>query len=381
MEFASRSEVTVCLRALIVSIPTVRKTTLRFLEQVILETCGRQAQVKVFGSNLTGLLQPSSDIDAVVLNAKYDALKIVGQAMHRRANRGEVDQVVVIGRARVPLVKFVHVETGKQVDICFNQQSGLETGGEAKKMMEDMPMVRPLVLVLKYFMGQRKLNETYHGGIGSFLLQLMVVALVQKCGRESFKPGLMPTNLGYYLLEFFALYGRDLNYVEAGITLLGEEGGGFFNKRDVKWLKEDRPMLLSLQNPHDRLIDVGSNSFKVGTCRKVFQAAHARLLAAIARRSEGQPGSQGSLLAHVIHPDADLKVRKLPHKRFATRAYCEGRDQQSSEDEDEVDREILQSKLKEIMAKHQETVGSSKHKQGRTSRSQRPSSKRRKQSP
>jgi len=35
------------------------------------------------------------------------------------------------------------------------------------------------VLVLKYFLQQRNLNVTFKGGVGSFLLQLMVIASIQ----------------------------------------------------------------------------------------------------------------------------------------------------------------------------------------------------------
>ncbi|CAN0556213.1 unnamed protein product [Laminaria digitata] len=45
----------------------------------------------------------------------------------------------------------------------------------------------------------------------------MVVALVQKCGREARVKGQEPpTNLGYYLDEFFDFYGNQLNYASTG---------------------------------------------------------------------------------------------------------------------------------------------------------------------
>ncbi|CAN0503091.1 unnamed protein product, partial [Ectocarpus sp. 8 AP-2014] len=78
----------------------------------------------------------------------------------------------MIKKARVPLVKFVHVGSGVQVDVCFDQESGIKSGRAARAMMRQMQPVRPLVMALKAYMGQRKLNETYHGGIGSFLLQV-----------------------------------------------------------------------------------------------------------------------------------------------------------------------------------------------------------------
>ncbi|CAM9534183.1 unnamed protein product [Choristocarpus tenellus] len=286
---------------------------LQYVKDVVFQTCGPKVRVEVFGSQLTGLLQPNSDIDAVCLGAKWDALTTLGQVMSRRSNRGEVHNVTVIHKAKVPLVKFVHTATGKQVDISFNQDSGLLTGSAAKEMMAQMITVRPLVLVLKYFMRQRRLHETFQGGIGSFLLQLMVISVVQKCGRTYTGHGIHgPTNLGFVLLEFLDLFGNKLNYCAAGITLLGQDGGGFYNKRDMGWVKHERPALLSFQNPHDSGIDVGSNSFKVGDCRRAFQAVHERLIVAMFCSTQTSHQWTGSLLSHVIFPDEGLASRTLP---------------------------------------------------------------------
>ena len=46
--------------------------------------------------------------------------------------------------------------------------------------MDAMPPLRPLVLVLKFFLAQRGLNETFTGGVGSYMLQLMVVSFLQQ---------------------------------------------------------------------------------------------------------------------------------------------------------------------------------------------------------
>ena len=61
-------------------------------------------------------------------------------------------------------------------DICFDQPGGLKMATLIKTMLDVVPALRPIILVLKYFLVQRELNETYRGGIGSFMLQLMVIA-------------------------------------------------------------------------------------------------------------------------------------------------------------------------------------------------------------
>jgi DNA polymerase sigma len=48
------------------------------------------------------------------------------------------------------------------------------------RYINQFPAVRPLVLLLKYYLAQRSLNDTYTGGVGSFMLTLMVVHVVQQ---------------------------------------------------------------------------------------------------------------------------------------------------------------------------------------------------------
>lgn len=47
----------------------------------------------------------------------------------------------MLSKAKVPLVKFVHAATGIQVDVCFDQASGLKSGAAAKEMMRQMQPV------------------------------------------------------------------------------------------------------------------------------------------------------------------------------------------------------------------------------------------------
>lgn len=45
--------------------------------------------------------------------------------------------------------------------------------------IQEFPVLRPLVLVLKQFLLQRDLNEAYTGGISSYCLLLMVYSFLQ----------------------------------------------------------------------------------------------------------------------------------------------------------------------------------------------------------
>ncbi|CAM9630998.1 unnamed protein product [Pylaiella littoralis] len=331
-------------------------TAITYVKTLVKETLGPRAQVHVFGSQLTGLVLPNSDIDTVVFDGPSDSMEKMGRVVYRRQNQGEVREVSVIKSAKVPLVKFVHIGSGIQVDVCFDQISGMQSGEAARAMMKQMTPVRPLVMVLKAYMGQRKLNETYHGGIGSFLLQLMVVALVQKCGREAKDKGHdPPTNLGYLLDEFFDFYGNQLNYATTGITLLSQSGGGFFNKQAIGWFEERNPFRLSMQNPHQTEVDTASNSYKADVCKESFKATSLRLRCAIQRDlratssgGEGAGGAEtGGFLKYCVDPGGDLKDRVLPPPTFCTRFFDE-----EEESGGVTMKDTLRAKAQELMKKH-----------------------------
>ena len=84
------------------------------------------------------------------------------------------------------------------------------------------------------------MNETYSGGIGSFLLTMMIVSFLQMkqrnaaaaaAGNDQSRAGTpQPSwNLGTLLLEFFQLYGVTFNYFSTGVSIA--DGGSYLGKR------------------------------------------------------------------------------------------------------------------------------------------------------
>ena len=73
-----------------------------------------------------------------------------------------------------------------------------------KRLVMTYPELKPLMLVLKAFLKSRQLNEPYTGGIGSFLLTMMVVSYLQKKYKEG---GTDRIDLGKHLLDFFYMFG------------------------------------------------------------------------------------------------------------------------------------------------------------------------------
>lgn len=224
----------------------VRQRLVDKVTKLVKETfadCPR-CEVKVFGSQATRLLLPTSDIDFVVqlseeeeeeeknegdekchgeknigkekqgiasdkkknspkltekqrqqremdeyniqTELKLSPLARLGEALRHHPDwKGELSYLEVVENTRVPIVKFTHGPTNIDMDICFNQEAGLLAADLMKRLLDAMPPLKPLTFVLKYFLAARGLNEPYTGGCGSFLLQLMIVSFLQHRERHS----------------------------------------------------------------------------------------------------------------------------------------------------------------------------------------------------
>lgn len=116
-------------------------------------------EVHVFGSQLTKILTPMSDLDIAVLNVKRDASAHPNAMYMKLANAfkssGRVSYVEAIVNAKVPIVKLDHIESGLSADICINNDSGLQTGSLIRRFVRQYPPLRPLTLVLKVFLVSR----------------------------------------------------------------------------------------------------------------------------------------------------------------------------------------------------------------------------------
>lgn len=204
-------------------------------------------EVHVFGSQATGLLLPTSDIDLVVIlpgynpddtdnangngningnndnnndnvksdnnetsltkeeeqkeMAEYDIHKhssanitnstttspLIKLALELNTKwKNELTYLEVVSNTKVPIVKFTHGPTKLNCDICFNQENGIHAAELMKRFMDAMPPLKPLTFVLKYFMAARGLNEPYSGGCGSFMIQMMIVSFLQHRERYDY---------------------------------------------------------------------------------------------------------------------------------------------------------------------------------------------------
>lgn len=219
----------------------------------------------------------------------------------------------IIESARVPLVKFTIMPYNLDIDVCFDQPHGPESADLMHRFMESMPPLRSLTFVLKYFLASREINKPFTGGIGSYLLQLMIVSYLQHRAREDVARNCGASgkhyNLGSLLLEFFELYGVDYNYVTTGISV--RHDGYYFAKggqdvRNVFW-QPSRPFSIAMENPLDPTSDVGAGAFKMQMIQRIFGHAFKTLLAYVSEPYE----RTDSILARIIPPTEEMEKRMV----------------------------------------------------------------------
>lgn len=175
------------------------------------------------------------------------------RVLHALANTvkraGLTDKVTIIGKAKVPIIKFITSYGRFSVDISVNQQNGVAAGKIIKHFLRELPALRSLVLIIKSFLSQRSMNEVFTGGLGSYSIVCLAISFLQmhpKIRRGEIDP---QKNLGVLVIEFFELYGCYFNYKEVGISL--RDGGSYYNKSQRGWLDYRSPGLLSIEDPGD----------------------------------------------------------------------------------------------------------------------------------
>ncbi|GAA5961950.1 hypothetical protein JCM8115_001624 [Rhodotorula mucilaginosa] len=319
------------------------------------------SDVECFGSVGTGLYLPGGDIDLVVLSPSMPSppLKPSSSLLHRLASLlltssiAAPQSLVVIAKARVPIVKFTTRYGGFSVDLSVNQKNGIDAAVRVRSILEeyafreegyvepgaaasglsikgkgkgkatggeeeggkvddaqtlshpvDHGVARSLVLLVKAFLSQRGMNEVFTGGLGSYSIICMVVSFLQLHPRIQTAQINPNRNIGLLFVEFLELYGKHFNYDQAGITLKGR--GGYFNKHDKGWYRPQQPYLLSIEDPNDPQNDVSGGSHAILRVRQTFAGGFDTLTSWLIVRE--------SILASAANPSlVPLSAHALPN--------------------------------------------------------------------
>ncbi|KAL6560391.1 hypothetical protein OROGR_003950 [Orobanche gracilis] len=156
-----------------------------------------------------------------------------------------------------------------RVDISFKSSThtGLQTAELVKDLTELFPAVTPLTLVLKQFLADRSLDQSYSGGLSSYCLILLITRFLQ---HELHHGRPINQNYGSLLMDFLYFFG---NVFEPRQMRISVQGSGVYLNRErgcsIDPLYIDDPLFLTN--------NVGRNCFRIHQCIKAFADAYAML--------------------------------------------------------------------------------------------------------
>lgn len=271
-----------------------------------------ESATHLFGSYATGLHIPGSDIDLVITGGN-----LKGMTKTVRTQRGFATNVMPIKKARVPILKFNAIvprgSSGRgpggfsidnnnnsqqqqqqkqeqqqqeekkqqrktecleriiQCDVSFDHISGLDAVTFVRQAIIDYPEARPIFLVAKTLLRQHQLNDVCFGGLGSFTLFNMVISHLQQW-QNNFS-NIVPLSLkSKRLLEsFFTLYGTNLSVTTIGIST--RDGGSYYDRATRYPDAKMKGQGISVEDPTLTTNELGTNCYKLGVIRKLFEDA------------------------------------------------------------------------------------------------------------
>uniref|UniRef100_A0A7S1KL45 Polynucleotide adenylyltransferase n=1 Tax=Percolomonas cosmopolitus TaxID=63605 RepID=A0A7S1KL45_9EUKA len=214
-----------------------RKYRIKIIESIqnIILQMDTTAEFELYGSFPVKLMIPGSDVDILMKSKRIDNKSKNKAFMFKLRNAlqasGLVSQVQVIVGANVPIMKIQERKTQHWFDLHVDYDRSKNVNlvvNFVNSQLETYPALRYLVLVVKYFLKQRGMNDAATGGMSSFGVFLMCLSMMQQHDSSFDEDLRSKTSLGHLLLDFFALYGIYFNYSKVAISVT--RGGSYMPK-------------------------------------------------------------------------------------------------------------------------------------------------------
>ena len=300
----------------------------------------------LLGSRSTGLASPISDFDFSLTaqvsplagsrfpprkndvdhsqpsrreNKNY-AVKALRKMSHHFKNSSKFSNIELLRYARVPILRSKHVPTGLAVQIqtMASYQASYEY---TLASLSEFPSLRPLYVVLRYFLELRGLATVFEGGLGSYSILIMIVTAL-KHSRGKFTSD----DLGGQLLLVLGFYGK-ANLYKVGFSadpprVFKKRETGDSSKKEkaeisdpqisgIGMMKQTlyprKPYLLCLQDPADSLNDLGKNAYAIKHIQATFEHAKETLQSVLEEKNETSGdrayGKTFSYLDHLLRAD------------------------------------------------------------------------------
>lgn len=182
-----------------------------------------ESQVVMIGSSATGLFLPGASMDVVLIHKQLKPKALYRLVREMLVISNEFELLDIYRSPKNPMLKLCHLRTGLIIDLSFNDPSGLAFVQETRRAIAHHPELPYLLMILKLFLKQRRLSNTFTGGLGSVLLFSLLLHFCRHYrAHYEQKHGVysdININLGQYLLEFLKYYSSDFDFRETQIQI------------------------------------------------------------------------------------------------------------------------------------------------------------------
>lgn len=244
----------------------IRTTIFRCIKKII-ESGIVGSTVYLFGSTSTQMYLNNSDIDILIMKEDLSVPQLLRKT--RKVLKGCLNifsDINCVETAKVPIIKCTYTESDIDIDIAFNCIECLSTTEEMNNALLVHYEIKYIYLIFKLFLRQRRLNNTFTGGLGSFLLFCMILAFLRQFKKNLYyKKRNMDhvdnATLSDYVLGFLNFYAN-FDVVKKEIHI---SDGGMVKQ------KSESSLYFKLISPVDQTVNIAGQSYRMREIFGVFR--------------------------------------------------------------------------------------------------------------
>tara|TARA_B110000003_G_scaffold202319_1_gene201021 strand:- start:4211 stop:6391 length:2181 start_codon:yes stop_codon:yes gene_type:complete len=144
-----------------------------------LERRFKNATLQQFGSSQSGLSLQAGDLD-LCLQFKGEIPNKALRDIKRLLKQQDMENIVMLGRAKVPIIKFNDERTKIPVDISINNTLALHNTELLKRYSAVDERIRSVILAVKYWASRRDVSDAAAGTFSSYAWTLLAVQSLQR---------------------------------------------------------------------------------------------------------------------------------------------------------------------------------------------------------
>ncbi|CAD8098163.1 unnamed protein product [Paramecium primaurelia] len=237
----------------------------------------------LYGSCQTGLNLLDSDIDIVIETIEQEEIILLFKLADQFKMTSFIKDVKVIENAKKPVLKMQcskeYQEKLIDITISRNDHQGRKTANSMIEFQKEFKQFKSLALILKFYFKSINLLNSYQGGLNSYCLLTMILALLQiKRIRDNENE-----EIGKTFLDFFDLYSQDIDYYNKIINIVPSQSENIQidepNIYQQQYFQFDQGYQeLIILDLHNKSNNIASSTFKIKNIKNALCFGYSAIL-------------------------------------------------------------------------------------------------------